>query len=175
MAGQDQTRKAPATVEPYDNRWPDWFAELRDRVHASLAGIPHAIEHVGSTSVPGLDAKPIIDIDIVIPNGSLVTPAIHALAAAGWRHEGDGGIPGREAFFPPAGARYHHLYLVVAGSKPHRDHVDLRDYLRGHPAEAARYAALKRRLAPLLQTDRDAYLDGKADLIAELLSQARGL
>jgi probable phosphoglycerate mutase len=86
----------------------------------------------------------------------------------------DQGIAGREAFQPPGDAIYHHLYLVVAGSEPHRDHVDLRDYLRAHPDEAARYAKLKHELAPLLVADRPAYVDGKADLVGELLRLARG-
>jgi GrpB-like predicted nucleotidyltransferase (UPF0157 family) len=70
-----------------------------------------------------------------------------ALAAAGWEHEGDLGIAGREAFRPPADTVYHHLYVVVAGRPAHRDHVDLRDFLRTHPDEAARYGELERRLA----------------------------
>jgi ribosomal protein S18 acetylase RimI-like enzyme len=128
---------------------------------------------VGSTAVPGLDAKPIIDIDVVVPDARAVVPAITALAAAGWRHEGDLGVAGREALFPPAGLGYHHLYLVVAGSRAHRDHVDLRDFLRAHPAEAARYGRLKRRLSALLPTDRAAYTGGKAEMIAGLLRRAR--
>lgn len=170
----ERPARVPVAVEPYDPRWPSWFGVLRDRADAALAGIPHVTEHVGSTSVSGLDAKPIIDIDIVLPERSLVLPAIRALAAGGWRHQGDLGIPGREAFDPPEDARYHHLYVTVAGTKPHRDHVDLRDYLRTHPAEAARYAELKHRLAPLLKTDRAAYVDGKSGLINEMLRRARG-
>jgi len=91
----------------------------------------------------------------------------------GWRHQGDLGIEGREAFAPPADGAYHHLYVVVAGSQPHRDHVDLRDFLRAHPAQAGRYGELKHHLAGLLATDRLAYGEGKAELIAEFLHQAR--
>jgi GrpB-like predicted nucleotidyltransferase (UPF0157 family)/broad specificity phosphatase PhoE len=165
--------RAPAVVVPYDPRWPELFADLRKRADAALDGIDHVIEHVGSTSVPGLDAKPVIDIAVVVADRAGVQPAIAALEAAGWRHQGDQGIAGREAFQPPGDAIYHHLYVVVAGSKPHRDHVDLRDYLRVHPGEAARYAKLKHGLAPLLATDRPAYADGKAELISELLQLAR--
>jgi GrpB-like predicted nucleotidyltransferase (UPF0157 family) len=160
-------------VVAYDPRWPGWFGELRDRVDAALAGIAHVTEHVGSTAVPGLDAKPIIDLDVVGPDDAAIGAAVKALAAAGWRHQGNLGITGREAFLPPADAVYHHLYAVVAGSQPHRDHIDLRDFLRVHPAEAARYSTLKRQLAVLLQTDRQAYSDGKAEMIGDLLRQAR--
>ena len=75
------------------------------------------------------------------------------VAAAGWRHQGDLGIKGREALRQQADAVYHGLYCVVAGSQPHRDHVDLRDFLRAHPGQAARYADLKHRLAGLLAAD----------------------
>jgi GrpB-like predicted nucleotidyltransferase (UPF0157 family) len=82
-------------------------------------------------------------------------------------------VPAVVVALPPADAIYHHLYVVVAGSQPHRDHIDLRDYLRTHPAQAARYGGLKRRLAVLLKTDRSAYSKGKAEMISEFLRQAR--
>ena len=165
--------RSPMAVVPYDPRWPEIFAAVRARADAALAGIEHVTEHVGSTSVPGLEAKPVIDMDVVVPDRARVKAAIGALEAGGWRHQGDQGIAGREAFQPPADAIYHQLYVVIAGTKAHRDHVDLRDYLRAHPDEAARYGKLKRELAPLLVMDRPAYTNGKAGLISELLWLAR--
>jgi GrpB-like predicted nucleotidyltransferase (UPF0157 family) len=162
----------PAVVVAYDPRWPATFETLRDRADAALADVPHVTEHVGSTAVPGLAAKPIIDLDVVVP-ADAIGPAIRALQAAGWQHQGNLGINGREAFLPPAGAIYHHLYVVVADSQPHRDHIDLRDFLRAHPAHAARYSDLKLHLAALLKTDRAAYSDGKAEMITDFLRQAR--
>jgi GrpB-like predicted nucleotidyltransferase (UPF0157 family) len=85
----------------------------------------------------------------------------------------DLGIPGRQALRPPPDAVYHHLYVVVAGSQAHRDHIDLREYLRAHPGQAARYGQLKHRLAGLLKTDRPQYVNGKAEMITELLREAR--
>jgi GrpB-like predicted nucleotidyltransferase (UPF0157 family) len=163
----------PAVVVPYDPRWPAWFERIRTRVDAALDGLAHETVHVGSTAVPGLAAKPIIDIDIVVADRRAVRAAIDSLAAAGWRHQGDNGIAGREAFAPPEDSVYHHLYVVVDGDEPHRDHVDFRDYLRAQPGQAARYGELKRQLAPLLVTDRLAYGDAKAGLIAEFLVLAR--
>ena len=93
------------------------FGELRARVDAALADVAHVTEHVGSTAVPGLDAKPTIDLDVVVAHDAAVDAAIEALAAAGWRHQGDLGVKGRQAFLPPADAIYHHLYVVVAGSQ----------------------------------------------------------
>ena len=115
------------------------FQRLRDRIDAALTGVAHVTEHVGSTAVPGLDAKPVIDVDVVVSDQTAVKAAIEVLAAAGWQHQGDLGIEGREAFLPPADAVYHHLDVVVARSQPHRDHLDLRDFLRGHPGQTARY------------------------------------
>jgi GrpB-like predicted nucleotidyltransferase (UPF0157 family) len=165
----------PAVVTAYDPAWPGQFEQVRARVDAALAGVAHVTEHVGSTAVPGLAAKPIIDLDVVLPDGSGRDTALRALAAGGWAHQGDQGIAGRDAFTTVPGLPYHHLYLVVAGGQAHRDHVDLRDFLRAHPDQAARYAARKQELAPLLLTDREPYLAGKAGLIADLLRQARGL
>ena len=162
-----------AVVAEYDPQWPEVFRWLRDRLDAALAGVAHVTEHVGSTAVPGLDAKPIVDVDVVVPDQAAVGQAIDALAVAGWRHQGDLGIAGRAAFLPPADAAYHHLYVVVAGSQPHRDHIDFRDFLRTHPGRAARYGALKRQLAALLETDREAYVNGKAAMVAEFLREAR--
>ena|SRR5438128_9836442 len=83
------------------------------------------------------------------------------------------GIAGREAFEPPSEDPYHHLYVVVEGSQPHRDHIDLRDYLRLHPDEARRYAERKREIAFLLATDRAAYVDAKRAIIEDLLKHGR--
>ncbi len=171
--GHHRDVDVPAVVVTYDPGWPGLFRELRDRIDTALADVAHMTEHVGSTAVPGLDAKPIIDLDVVVPDEAVVAPAIQALGAAGWRHQGDLGIEGREAFAPPADAVYHHLYVVVAGSQPHRDHVDLRDFLCAHPGQAAMYGELKHYLARLLATDRLAYGEGKAEMIAEFLRQAR--
>jgi GrpB-like predicted nucleotidyltransferase (UPF0157 family) len=164
---------APAVVVPYDPHWPAEFAVLRARVDEALTGVAHVTEHVGSTAVPGLAAKPIVDISVVVPATAVVGPAVGALARAGWRPEGELGVAGREALAPPAGLAYHHMYVVLGGSGAHRDHVDLRDFLRSHPAEAARYAQLKYSLAAMLPVDRTAYAEGKAEMIGQFLRQAR--
>jgi len=124
------SRKPPAVVVDYQPQWPEQFAAIRAAVEVALADIPHVTEHVGSTAVPGLPAKPIIDADVVVPADDVLPVAVARLAAAGWAPEGDLGITGREAFEPRDDLPYHHLYVVVDGSLPHRDHIDLRDLLR---------------------------------------------
>ena len=160
-------------VVPYDADWPTLFDTLRSLIDPTLDGVDHATEHVGSTAVPGLAAKPIIDIDIVVPTLHLLAAAITALTNAGYQHQGDLGIPGRQAFRVPINWPYHHLYLVVAGNEPYRDHVDLRDYLRTHPEEARRYGQRKRELAVHLANDRSRYFEGKHELIEQMLERAR--
>lgn len=164
---------SPDNVVPHHPAWHEDFLKISGHLQPFLAGIPHRIEHVGSTSVPGLAAKPIIDLDVVVPAAGHVAPAIAALAHAGWVHEGNLGIEGREAFEVLPGLPRHHLYLVVEGSEPYRNHADLRDFLRSHPAEAQRYAAAKRELSPLLATDRRLYTEGKNSIVEELLALAR--
>lgn len=163
----------PAVIVDYDPTWPVVSDELRARLASALAGVATSIEHVGSTAVPGLAAKPIVDIDVVVSDGTVVPAAIERLKALGYVHQGDLGVTGREAFRPPGDGPYHHLYVVVQGSPPHRDHIDLRDYLRRRPDEVARYAERKRELAHLLTTDRHAYVDAKSGIIRDMLSRAR--
>ena len=122
--------RPPARVVDNDPAWPIAFEEIRSRLEPALADVALALEHVGSTAVPGLAAKPVIDVDVVVADATQVPIAIERLAALGYEHQGDLGVVGREAFGPLPGGPYHHLYVVVEGSEPHLDHVQLRDYLR---------------------------------------------
>src|SRR5271168_241502 len=101
----------PVIVVDYDLQWAEVFAELRSTLAAALGGLAVAIEHVGSTAVPGLPAKPIIDIDVVVPSPAKVPEAIARLATIGYVHQGDLGIAGREAFASPPNTPAHHLYV----------------------------------------------------------------
>ena len=87
---------AKITVVDYDPTWPTAFEAVRARVWQVVGDIAIAVEHVGSTSVPGLPAKPVIDIDVVVPTGAAVTVAIERLSTLGYRHLGDLGIEGRK-------------------------------------------------------------------------------
>jgi GrpB-like predicted nucleotidyltransferase (UPF0157 family) len=171
--GPDVAGARSAVVGDYDERWPRDFATVRTHLWPAVESFAVRVEHVGSTAVPGLAAKPVIDVDLVVPDAETVPRAIAALESLGHQHLGDQGIPGREAFCSVPGLPEHHLYVVVRDSPAHRDHVDLRDYLRTHPEQARRYAAEKRRRAHLLATDREAYVTGKAWLVRELLAAAR--
>src|SRR5262245_20579095 len=106
------------------------FERLRARARGAVGDLALAIDHIGRTAVPGLAAKPIVDLDVVVRSTGDVPAAIDRLAAIGYVHRGDLGLVGREAFSAPPGDAAHHLYVVVAGNREHRRHLALRDYLR---------------------------------------------
>jgi len=159
-------------VIDYDPAWPGLFRELCARILPVVEDFALSVEHVGSTSVPGLAAKPIIDMSIVIPVEDDVPLAITRLATIGYTHRGNLGVEGREAFAHPAGLPSHHLYVSPQGSPGLRNHLALRDYLRSHPEAAREYGELKRELARRFPRDIDAYVDGKTDFILAILRDA---
>lgn len=159
-------------IREYDPAWPYQFEQLMARIVKAMGDVPVTVEHVGSTAVPGLAAKPIIDLDVVVRSPDDVPVATGRLASIGSQHEGERGVPGREAFHWPVGEVRHHLYLVVEGSPPHRQHLAFRDYLRTHPEVAVKYADLKRELASKHVADRNAYTEAKGAFIERVLDQA---
>jgi GrpB-like predicted nucleotidyltransferase (UPF0157 family) len=162
----------PVVVVDYDPGWPALFQFFRGRIMAGLGGLAAAVEHVGSTAVVGLAAKPIIDMDVLLVSADALPAAIERLASLGYIHQGDLGIPEREAFRTPAGEAAHHLYVCPPSSREFQRHLALRDFLRSHPKEAKAYGDLKQALALKFAEDRDAYMAGKAEFVTELLSRA---
>jgi GrpB-like predicted nucleotidyltransferase (UPF0157 family) len=159
-------------VADYDPAWPRTFAFLRDRAWPLVAAFASSIEHVGSTSVPGLAAKPIIDMDVIAHSRVDVMNAIRALETLGYRHVGDLDIPGREVLREPAGDPRHHLYVGAHDATPLIEHLCFRDYLRSHPSAATEYAALKRRLA-VQYDDVEDYAVAKTDFVRACLAAAK--
>ncbi len=160
-------------VVPYDPAWPAEFDALKAGLLEVIGGLCTGIEHVGSTSVAGLAAKPIIDIDVVI-SSRLVFPAVReALHDAGYAHRGNLEIPGRESFLQPPKSFPHHLYVCSVDTPGLSDHLVLRDMLRARPDLRDRYADTKREMARLHPHDIDAYIDGKGGVIAEVMALAR--
>lgn len=173
ILNQTTSSRSPITVAEYDEEWPAQFEDIAGSVREALGDLGAIVEHVGSTSVAGLAAKPIIDIDVVLRSARDVPEAIERLRAIGYVYQGNKGIPGREAFLWPPASRPHHLYLVLAGGQPLADHIDFRDYLREHPDVADEYASLKKNLARRYRTDRFGYTNAKDDFIATVLTAAR--
>lgn len=153
-------------IVPYDSEWPAKFERLRATLSEAIRGVEYlAIEHVGSTSVPGCWAKPIIDIDIFVRSAEHLGPVISALEAVGYRHQGDLGIVGREAFKQPVGLPRHHLYLGVVGARPLVEHLAFRVFLRSDPRVVAEYGELKVRLATEFEGNWDGYTEAKTSFI----------
>jgi GrpB-like predicted nucleotidyltransferase (UPF0157 family)/chloramphenicol 3-O-phosphotransferase len=166
------SRHSPIVVADYDERWPALFEQIARSVREAVADLGAEVEHIGSTSVAGLAAKPVIDLDVVVRSAEDVPAAIERLRSLGYVYQGDKGIRGREAFLWPPGAEPHHLYVVVAGSPPHTDHIRFRDYVRRHPDVAQEYAELKKDLAVRHSEDRLGYTEAKDEFVADVLRRA---
>jgi len=157
-------------VVDYDPKWPLAFEELRASVGSAVREIAISIEHVGSTAVPGLAAKPVIDMDIVVAESNVVR-AIECLGALGYEHRGDLGILLREAFRSPPGSRPHNLYVCPSHSPALANHLAFRDYLRGNAEVSREYGALKKELAKEFRDDIDGYIEGKTAFIVGILEK----
>lgn len=167
-------REEPIALVPYDPAWPRRFEEeharLLDVLSPWLAG---PIEHIGSTAVPGLTAKPVIDIMAAVGDLPSSIDARAALAALGYLY-----FPYRADVMhwfckPSPARRTHHLHLIPVRSPPWEDRLLFRDYLRGTPSAAAEYASLKTALAVQYRFDREAYTEAKGSFVQEILSRAR--
>ena len=158
-------------VDAYDPEWPRTYERIRAEVWPAVQHAAMSMEHVGSTSVPGLRAKPVIDACIVVASRRDIPYVVKGLAKIGYVHRGDLGVPGREAFGQPAGLPKHHLYASHRGSLNLRNQLGLRDYLRSHPESAREYGDLKEQLAKRFPRDMDSYIAGKTEFILGVLRQ----
>ena len=157
-------------VLPYDPAWRDDFEQIKQEIEAAVGDRIVGIEHVGSTSVEGMSAKPCIDLDVVIRDYAAFDEVARALGEIGYIHEGDCGIRGREAFkyADKPHLRNHHLYVCPQDSEELHRHVVFRDYLRSHPDAIRQYSAVKEAAARLFPDDIDGYMAYKAPCIEAL-------
>ena len=166
-------------VTPYDPRWPIEFERERARLAAALGPAALRIDHNGSTAVPGLAAKPVIDIQVSVARLQPMDAYSPALAGLGYihvPHDDDAFCP----FFhrPASWPHTHHVHVVQAGGDEERRTLAFRDYLRAHPEAAREYAALKAQLAEAFSgddfTSREAYAAAKSDFVTQILLLAGG-
>ena len=157
-------------VLPYDPVWETAFEAIRNELETALGDLILRIEHVGSTAVKGLSAKPCIDIDVVIRDYGVFDAVLCKLKEIGYVHEGDLGIKGREAFkySDKPHLFVHHLYVCPKGSPELKRHLTFRDFLRSHPDAAAQYGAVKETAARLFPDDISKYIAYKSSCIEEL-------
>jgi GrpB-like predicted nucleotidyltransferase (UPF0157 family) len=154
-------------LAPHNATWAAAFECEASAVLDALSDLPIELHHIGSTAIPGIVAKPVIDMLGIVPAVEALDARAPRLAVLGYEALGEFGIPGRRYFRKnaPDGARTHQLHAFAAGSPEIQRHVDFRDYLRAFPTEAAAYAALKQRLAARCGGDMHAYSDGKTEFI----------
>jgi GrpB-like predicted nucleotidyltransferase (UPF0157 family) len=165
----------PIVVVPYDPKWPGEYEALAAVLWTAVKDVALSIEHVGSTSVPGLAAKPILDVDIVLRDAGDLPAVAERLEALGYVHNGDQGCPGRTAFKYPDSSvprdgsgrvwMTHHLYVCQKDNVYYVRHVGFRDYLRAHPETVAEYGRIKLELAEQFRNDRDGYTEAKTDFV----------
>ncbi|WP_347977294.1 GrpB family protein [Microbacterium sp. ProA8] len=158
------------TVVPYSEEWPQQFARAAADLRLALADVPVlSIEHVGSTSVTGLSAKPVIDIDIVVRREE--TPAaIAALIAVGYTHRGDLGVTDREAMAAPDDDPQRNVYICVEDTLHLRNHLAVRAILREREDLRDRYGAIKTEIARDPAMDIERYLALKSPVLQEVLA-----
>lgn len=156
-------------VVDYDDTWPARFEEVRDRVTTALGPVALDVRHIGSTSVPGLAAKPIVDVLLTVPDvvdEPAYLPPLEALGLVLRVRE-----PGHRMLRTPA--RDVHLHVLAPDDPAVTDYLDLRDWLRRSPEDRALYAATKRALAERSWEDMNEYADAKSPVIAQVLGRAR--
>ncbi len=161
-------------VVPYDPSWPEKFQLEAAKIAAILGQELLSIHHIGSTAIPGISAKPIIDMMPVVRSIEKVEEFNPTLMQLGYEPKGENGIPGRR-FFVKGGDehRTHHVHTYESGNPEVARHLDFRDYLMAHPQEAQRYASLKLELAKEFPHDIFGYMAGKDAFIKEIISKAQ--
>ena len=167
---------AVTLVEKYNPEWSKWFEEIKAFLGENISQLCIKIEHVGSTSVPGMIAKPIIDLILVIEPQNF-DEIKKLLAERGYYHEGDLGIEDREAFdlkdvSVKSSMPRHHLYVCPKHSAELKKQIAFRDFLRQSKEYAERLSELKWSLAEKFNNDREAYMEGKAALCREITERA---
>lgn len=156
-------------IEKWNPKWKDEFEKIVASLGKDIIYNSIKIEHVGSTSVEGLSAKPIIDLDIVIENDKFEIIK-RLLNDKGYKHEGNLGIEGREAFSYSGKEELmtHHLYVCPKDSKELFKHITFRDFLKNNPALASEYSKVKEQAAVLYPDDIDKYMEFKSEIIEKI-------
>ena len=155
-------------VVPYTAEWQRLFHEEQIRLQASIGDYVLDVQHIGSTSIPGMVAKPIIDIGVAVSNFEEAAICIEPVAQLGYEYRGEYGIP-RRHYFVQGHPRTHHVHMLELTSEEWKKHLHFRDYLIQHPDAAREYAGLKLKLVQQFATDREAYQDGKDAFIKRIL------
>ncbi|MFN2230870.1 MAG: GrpB family protein [Anaerolineae bacterium] len=164
-------------LAPYENSWARLYEKERARLQEAVGDQVLDIQHVGSTAIPGIVAKPILDIAVAVRSFEAAYACVEPIVALGYEYHGENGIPRRHYFVrrdPDSGQTIVHLHVNEVDGPDWENQVVFRDYLLAHPEAAQAYVALKQELAAQYPHDRDAYTEGKAPFITRILRLARG-
>ena len=172
-SGHDVLGLASETVvvRPYTPEWPQLYLAEEARLVGCIGEYVLDIQHIGSTSIPGMIAKPILDVAIAVYDFEEATRCIQPIERLGYHYRGEYGIS-RRHYFTKGNPRTHHLHMLERHSENWANTISFRDHLRQNPSLAEEYAALKQRLSEQFPTDRLAYQDGKAAFIHHVLHAA---
>ena len=166
-------RTGKVVVLPYDMAWQSAFEKIKGELEKAIGDLILGVEHVGSTSVEGMYAKPCIDIDVIIKDYSVFDAVVEGLKEIGYTHEGNLGIKDREAF-KYSGKEHlqiHHLYVCPKSSEELHRHITFRDFLRSNPEAVKKYSLIKEKAAELFSDDIDGYIEYKSPCIEELYKE----
>ncbi|MFK7921000.1 MAG: GrpB family protein [Bacteroidia bacterium] len=166
-------KRGAIRLVPHTAEWGKAFVVEKQKLESVLAGSILKVEHIGSTAIPSIVAKPIVDIAITIVHFDDGLKCVPALEANGYLYKGENGIENRHYFRTDGDIVKFHLHMFPKGHEKLRDHLLFRDYLIAHPEEARKYNDLKLQLREQFPEDRLAYTEGKDELITDLLSKAR--
>ena len=159
-------------VTPYQSSWPDAFQQEKEQLETIFGDRLLAVHHIGSTSVPGLSAKPILDILPVVDSLDGIEAFDAAMEQIGYEAKGEFGMPGRRYYRKGGDNRTHHIHLYADGNPEIMRHVVFRDYLRQHPEEVEAYSTIKERLAHQYPEDISAYIAGKDSFVKTMEQRA---
>lgn len=162
----------PVEIVAYDANWPQLFSDAEARLRKLLGPCVLAVDHVGSTAIPRLSAKPIIDIDVTLSSLSDVPAASRRLVEAGYEPRGNRYNDDMWAFLLRNSTPRHRVYLCPPRNRTHERRLAFRDYLRLHGEAAEAYAVLKAQLAARFPNDGDRYTTEKTDFIQQILARA---
>lgn len=165
----------PVYIVPYDPSWPALFVKERARIEEAVGRWVEDIEHVGSTAIPGLDAKPVIDVMAGLRSMQDAERCIEPLVNLGYSYWAEGAQSHHRLFVKFTNveriARTHNLHLVEIGRRYWKERLLFRDYLRDQPGVASEYARLKRELADLYRDDREAYTAAKTNFVFRVVNR----
>jgi GrpB-like predicted nucleotidyltransferase (UPF0157 family) len=169
-------KRGEIRLEPHDPEWAQLYERERARLAVALGHHVLDLQHVGSTAIPGIRAKPILDIAAAVASYEAASVCVALLEALGYTYRGENGIPRRRYFVlraPDGETTLIHLHMLEVDSAEWENHLLFRDYLRAHPADAQAYQALKEQLMTRHPHDRGAYTEGKEAFVSRIVELAR--